>query len=181
MHSFLTENTVRRIAGWCALISLVFAIGMAFEYGRAMSYLHAGILGLLAIAVPVAFVGADMMRANGRRIAASFLLAAGIAMSIGEYLTHFGYTVGSRVADTQQTGVQNATYAAAQKNRESETTNLDLWKQQLKSLLEQNAWAGTVKADGLKAELATLNGRIEDEKKGKRGRVAGCEIGRAHV
>lgn len=174
MHSFLTEDTVRRIAGWCALVSLVFAIGMAFEYGRAMSPLHAGILGLLAIAVPVAFVGSDMMRASGRKTAATCLLVAGVAMSVGEYLTHFGYTVGSRIADTQQTSVLNAAYEASQKNRDSEATNLDIWKQQLKALLEQNAWAATVKADGLRKELATLEERIIEEKKGNRGRRAGC-------
>lgn len=174
MHSFLNEHTVRRVAGWCALVSLIFAIGMAFEYGRAMSWLHAGTLGLLAIAVPVAFIGADMMRNQGRNIAATLLIVAGTAMSIGEYMTHFGYTVGSRIADTQQTGVQNATYKAAQKNRESEVANLELWKQQLKTLLEQNAWAATVKADGLRKELTTLEERIEAEKKGKRGRKEGC-------
>jgi hypothetical protein len=37
-----------------------------------------------------------------------------------------------------------------------------------------NAWAATVKADGLRGQLATLHARIEEEKKGNRGRKAGC-------
>lgn len=165
MHSFLNEDTVRRIAGWCALISLVFAIGMAFEYGRAMSYLHAGILGLLAIAVPVAFVGSDMMRASGRKTAATVLLAAGCALSIGEFCTHFGYTVGTREEDSQQTGVQNATYEAVQQNRASEATNLELWRKQLADLKAANDKIGASNPDGLRAEISVKDEAIRQEER----------------
>lgn len=131
MHNFLTEATIRRVAAVCALFSLVFAMGMAFEYGRAMSWLHAGTLALLAIAVPLAFVGADIVRAYGRRITAGLLVAAGTLMSVGEYGTHFGYTVGSRVTDAQQTSVQNTAWKAVQDNRDSERANREMWVNQL--------------------------------------------------
>ena len=163
MHSFLNEATVRKISGWCALVSLLFAMGMAFEYGRAMSYLHAGTLGLLAIAVPVAFVGADMLRAEGRKIAATMLIVAGTLMSIGEYMTHFGYTVGTRVGDAQQTTATNASYKSVQDNRASEAANLDMWKKQLAALMEQNAWAGSVKAEALRAQVALADKEVADE------------------
>lgn len=180
MHSFLTEQTVRRVSGWCALVSLIFAMGMAFEYGRAMSWLHAGTLGLLAIAVPVAFVGSDLLRANGRKLAATMLLIAGTLMSIGEYATHFGYTVGARVGDAQQTGVQNTNYKAIQDNRAAEASNMVVFKDQLAALTKERAdlisaapWAATVKPDGLKAELAALKERMVAEEAGQRDRKAG--------
>jgi hypothetical protein len=163
MHSAISEKALRKTALYVGLCALLVGMGMAFEYGRAMSMLHAISLGLLAIAVSIAFVAAELYRGEGRNIAATVATIAGVAFSIGEYGTHFGYTVGARVADAQQTTVQNASYAAVQKNRDSEVANLDLWKKQLASLLEANAWAPTIKADGLRAQIAAYDKDIELE------------------
>ncbi|MDE2472398.1 MAG: hypothetical protein KGL35_27630, partial [Bradyrhizobium sp.] len=175
MHSVLSETVVRKVALYVGLAALVVGMGMAFEYGRAMSYLHAVSLGLLAVAVSLAFIGAEMYRQSGRHTAALIATIAGVAFSVGEYGTHFGYTVGTRIADSQQTSVTNATYAAVQKNRDSEGANLDIWKKQLATLMDQNAWATTVKAEALRAEAETLKVRIDEEKAGKRGRAPGCK------
>lgn len=175
MHSALSEVAVRKAALYVGIAALVAGMAMAFEYGRAMSWIHAVSLGLLAIAVSIAFIAAEMYRAKGRKLAGVIATIAGVAFSFGEYGTHFGYTVGSRVADSQQTAVQNAKYDAVQKNRDSEVSNLAMWKDQLAKLTEANAWAATVKADAMRSELATLKGRIDDEKAGKRGRAAGCK------
>ena len=163
MNSALSKESVRKISLYVGLIGLVVGMGMAFEYGRAMSPLHAASLGLLAIVVSIAFIAREVYAAEGKHFAANMALIAGIAFSIGEYGTHFGYTVGTRVAETQQTGVTNATYAAIQKNRDSEVANLDLWKKQLATLLEANAWAATVKADAMRGKLELANKEIADE------------------
>lgn len=163
MHSAISERALRKTALYVGVAALLVGMGMAFEYGRAMSWLHAISLGLLAIAVSIAFVSAELYRSEGRNIAATVATIAGIAFSIGEYGTHFGYTVGTRVAETQQTGVTNATYAAIQKNRDSEVQNLDMWKAQLAKLLEANAWAASVKAEGLRGQLAAMDKDIELE------------------
>lgn len=174
MHSAISETTLRKAALYVGLAALVAGIGMAFEYGRAMSMLHAVSLGLLAVAVSIAFVASELFRGYNRNGFALVCTVAGIAFSVGEYGTHFGYTVGSRVADSQQTAVQNAKYEAVQKNRDSEVSNLAMWKDQLAKLVEQNAWAPTVKADAMRNELSTLRQRVEEEKQGKRKRKAGC-------
>lgn len=163
MHGPLSDTAVRKVALYVGIAALVVGMGMAFEYGRAMSALHAVSLGLLAIAVSLAFIGAGMYAQQGRIAMSWIAVAAGVCFSLGEYGTHFGYTVGARVAETQQTGVTNATYAAIQKNRDSEVSNLDGWKAQLKMLLEQNAWAATVKADALRAKLELADKEISDE------------------
>jgi hypothetical protein len=163
MHSALSETAVRKTALVVGILALVVGMLMAFEYGRAMSMLHAFSLGLLAIAVSIAFIGAEIYRVSGRNTAAMIATVAGVCFSIGEYGTHFGYTVGTRVADTQQTGVQNTKYAEAQKNRDREVANLDLWKSQLATLMEQNAWAATVKADGLRAQIEVAQKEIDLE------------------
>lgn len=174
MHNSLSETALRKAAFWTGLAALVAGIGMAFEYGRAMSMLHAVSLGLLAVAVSIAFVAAEMYRADGRRLAATIATIAGVAFSAGEYGSHFGYTFGSRLTDTQQTTVQNARYDGAQESTKEDKSNLELWKIQLATLLEQDAWTATTKADALQSELATLKERIDSEKSGKRGRNAGC-------
>lgn len=164
MHSAISEHAVRKAALYVGVAALLVGMGMAFEYGRAMSTLHAISLGLLAIAVSIAFIGAELYRAGGRSTAATIATIAGVCFSIGEYGTHFGYTVGTRVSETQQTGVQNTKYAEAQKSRDREVANLDLWKQQLATLMEQNAWAATVKAEGLRAQVEAATMAIEQEK-----------------
>lgn len=174
MNSAISESAVRKAALYVGVAALIVGMGMAFEYGRAMSWLHAFSLSLLAVAVSIAFIGAEMYRNAGRSTAAAVAMIAGVGFSVGEYGTHFGYTVGTRVSETQQTGVTNATYKAIQDNRDREAGNLEMWKKQLATLMEQDAWTATVKADALRDEVASLKGRIEEEKNGKRGRRAGC-------
>lgn len=174
MHASLAENTIKRVALVAGLISLVCGVAMSFEYGRAMSYTHGLLLAMLGVAGAIAFSGADMMRARGRPLVAGIITAAGILCLIGEYTTHFGYTVGSRATDTQQTIMHNANLETLRENRKNEQANLDMWRKQLIELTNANAWAASVKADGLRSELATLSERIEAERAGKRGRAAGC-------
>ena len=115
-----------------------------------------------------------MYRNAGRSTAAAVAMIAGVGFSVGEYGTHFGYTVGTRVSETQQTGVTNATYKAIQDNRDREVANLDMWRKQLNDLTAQNAWAATVKADGLRTQLETANKAIENET-ARKGCKAKCE------
>ena len=175
MHASLAENTIKRVALVAGIISLVCGVAMSFEYGRAMSYTHGLLLAMLGVAGAIAFSGADMMRARGRPLVAGIITAAGILCLIGEYTTHFGYTVGSRATDTQQTIMHNANLETLRENRKNEQANLDMWRKQLIELTNANAWAASVKADGLRSELATLSERIEAERAGKRGRAAGCK------
>lgn len=173
MHANIGEAQLKKVALYAGLLALVTGIGMAFEYGRAMSWLHAVSLSLLAVAGSLGFVGADLLRSKGRKVAGTVLSAATVCLLLAEYGTHFGYTVGHRARDQQETTVQNATHRAVQENREGEKTNLALWQEQLKTLMAQNAWATTVKADGLRAELKDLQDRMAKEEQGQRGRKAG--------
>jgi len=163
MHASVAEATLKRVALIAGLITLACGVAMSFEYGRAMSYTHAVLLAMLGVAGAIAFSGADMMRARGRNILAGIITTAGVACLIGEYTTHFGYTVGSRATDTQQTMVHNAAFKSIQDNRANEQANLDLWRKQLADLIAANAWAATVKADGLRAQLESHDKAIELE------------------
>lgn len=163
MHHSVAETTIKKVALIAGVLALVCGVAMSFEYGRAMSYTHAVLLSLLGVAGAIAFSGADMMRARGRSTLAGVLVVAGIAALIGEYTTHFGYTVGSRATDTQQTLAQNVSYKSLQENRADERANLEMWRKQLADLTAANAWAATVKADGLRAQLESHDKAIELE------------------
>jgi hypothetical protein len=163
MHHSVAESTIKRIALVAGVVTLICGVAMSFEYGRAMSYTHAVLLAMLGVGGAIAFSGADMMRARGRNLLAGIITGAGVLCLIGEYTTHFGYTVGSRATDTQQTMVLNASYKAVQDNREAEKANLDMWRKQLADLMSANAWAATVKADGLRAQLESHDKAIQLE------------------
>lgn len=173
MHHSMAEATLKRVALIAGLAALACGTLMSFAYGSAMSYTHGVLLSLLAVGAAIAFPGADMMRARGRRMLAGILTVAGVACMVGEYTTHFGYTVGSRATDTQQTLHHNVNLQTIQENRRNEQANLDMWRKQLSDLMAANAWATTVKADGLRDELATLKDRMAKEEQGQRGRKAG--------
>jgi ribosomal protein L37AE/L43A len=164
MHAVpFADQKIKKIAMYAGCVALAAGIGMAFEYGRAMSWLHAVSLSLLAIGGSLAFLGSDLLRAAGRPLAPRIIAGLGIILLAGEYGTHFGYTVGHRVRDTQETGVQNTNYKDAQDNKASERVNLDMWREQLKNLLAQNAWAPTVKADAMRDELNAMDEAIRQE------------------
>lgn len=174
MHKVLSADAVRRVALAIGVAALGVGMAMAFEYGRAMSLLHALSLSLLAIVVSLAFIGAELYRAAGRTVMAVIATGAGFSFSAGEYGTHFGYTVGTRASETQQTGVTNAAYQARQDNRDREASNLDMWRKQLADLTAEAPWAASVTADGLRAQMEAMDKAIELET-GRGGCKSRCQ------
>lgn len=159
---------------YLGLITLAVAAAMSFDFGWSISGKHAIFLMCLSAIAAFGPEAAYSQWVEGRK-AISIILAAICLPLLGiEFYTHAGYTAGLRGTNIETATVQNTKYAGAQEAVTEDKTNLELWKKQLASLLEQDAWTATVKADGLRGELATIKDRIEAEKKGQRGRKAGC-------
>jgi hypothetical protein len=59
--------------------------------------------------------------------------------------------------------VQNTRFDAANDAVTDDKANVALWRKQLAALIEQNAWAGTIKADGLRASLNAAQKAIDLE------------------
>lgn len=156
------------------LASLAAAAAMSFDFGWQVSTKHALFLAVLTVVAAFGPMAAEMLWGKGRKgpaIAAAVICFPLLGI---EFYSHAGYTAGLRGHSIETATVQNTRFDAANEAVTDDKANVALWRKQLATLLEQNAWAGTVKADGLKAELQTLIDRIEDEKKGNRGRKAGC-------
>jgi hypothetical protein len=164
MHAPITDiHTLKRVCLWLGIAGLLVGCAMTFEFGRAMSYWHAISLCILSVAVALMWPFVDHLWRQNSRIAAVIIGVFASAFTLAEFGSHLGYTVGHRVRDSQETGVQNVTYQQAQDSLSSETENLKLWRDQLAKLQEQHAWAPTVSADGLRAKLASHDKAIQLE------------------
>ena len=170
----LDIDRIKRMLIILGAIGLVSGAWMAFSFGASMSLAHAVTLALLSCVVAVMPTVIDHLRRLGRKPAAGALALIAVLFTGVEYFSHLGYTIGHRVADTEQTGVQNTRYTDTREAVVDHKANLAMWQERLKTLTGQHAWAPVTKADGLRSELATLRARVEEEKKGTRGRKAGC-------
>ena len=150
---------------WLALgaVALFVDAAIAAKYGWTQTALHAAGFGLCAIFFAFLPDQAALMWEQRKRLASLAVWMICIPLGAMAYWSHLGYGAGVRVGDIQQTGVQNSLHKAVNANADSERANLDAWKKQLASLMEANAWAATVKADGLRAQLESHDKAIELE------------------
>lgn len=153
-----------------ALCAMAVDAGISYEFGSTLSYLHAGGFALVALAFCILPDVAALEWRKGRKVAGGWIGVACVPLGLVAFLTHVGYSASIRVGDMQQASVQNTTYAAMQDAVVEEKANLDMWRKQLADLKDQNGWAASVTADGLRASLSSADKAIELE--GKRG---GCK------
>lgn len=150
---------------WLALGlgSLAAAAAMSFDFGYGVSVKHAVFLAILSIVAAFGPMAAEMLWGRGRRgpaIAAAVICVPLLGI---EFYSHAGFTAGLRGSNIETATVQNTRYDAANDAVSDDKANVALWRKQLASLLEQNAWAGTVKADGLRAQLDAAQKAIDLE------------------
>lgn len=171
MHAMpLNFQTLQKVFLGVGVVGLIISCMMTYKFGATMSWLHAVALCLVTIAAAFIFPAQKLIQDMGLGGKGRAMKAAGIFFVCLELFSHLGYTIGMREKSTQEATVQTAAYKNTQEAVDSEKTNLAFWREQLKTLQDQNAWASTVTADGLRAQLATAEKRIADE--GKRG---GCK------
>lgn len=147
--------------GVAALISGAL---MSFSFGAAMSLAHGVTLGLLTFVAAFMFPLIDQLRINGAsKLKTGALTALAIVFLGAELFSHVGYTVGTRVENTEMTGVQNTKYTDTREAVVDHKANLVMWKDRLAKLTEQNGWSVTTTADALRAQLETAQKAIDLE------------------
>ena len=145
------------------LSSLTAAAAMSFDFGWQTSVKHAVFLAFLTVVAAFGPMAAEMLWGKGRKgpaIAAALICAPLLGI---EFYSHAGYTAGLRGHNIETASVQNTRYDAANEAVTDDKANVSLWRKQLATLLEQNAWAGTVKADGLRSQLDAAQKAIDLE------------------
>ena len=162
---------------WARAGVIVLCVGaaMSADFGMQVSWKHAlflaGVTFVAAFGPEAAYKAFQM----GKYGIASVAVVVSAMLLIIQFGVDQSYTAGIRGLNRDETRVANVIYDGAQDATKEDKANLEMWRKQLATLTEQNAWAPTVKAEALRAEAETLKGRIEEEKAGKRGRAAGCK------
>lgn len=161
---------------WLAMGTLALAVDawLCYQYGVTQTVGHGIGFAVVALVFSQLPDGAYEEWTKGHKVSGAILGIICIPLGIVAYQSHIGYGAGVRLGDIKQASMQDARYDGAQATAKERAANLDLWRKQLSDLIERDAWTGTVTADALRAELATLGERIASEKDGKRGRRAGC-------
>jgi hypothetical protein len=160
--------------GWAwarvGLCILFIAAAMSFDFGYQVSFKHGAFLAGLTF---VAAFGPDAAHKafQDKRWASGIAITAGAIICLGlELVSHQSYTAGIRGDNITTAKVQNAKYSGAQEAVSEDKTNLEMWRKRLAALETEHAWAATVTAEALRAQLASANLAIELE--AKRG---GCK------
>lgn len=146
-----------------ALCAMVVDAGISYEFGRTLSYLHAAGFALVALAFCILPDVSALEFRKGRKTVGGWIAFACLPLGFVAFLTHVGYSASIRVGDMQQASVHNAKFEDARTGLESDRKNLDMWRKQLDQLTTDNAWAATVRADGLRTQLETASKEIENE------------------
>lgn len=150
---------------WLALglVSLAAAAAMSFSFGWDVSVKHALFLAVLSVVAAFGPMAAEMLWGRGRKGPAIATALICVPLLGIEFYSHAGFTAGLRGSNIETASVQNTRYDGAQNAVADHETNIKLWREQLATLLAQNAWAATVKADGLRARLDAAQKAIDLE------------------
>ncbi len=163
-----------------AVAAIAVDAGVSYQYGKSMTLLHGIGFAIVAIAFCLLPDVAVTEWRKGNKHGAWPVALGSLVLGLVALQSHIGYGGGVRLKEMQQTGFQHAKATDVRKVADSEAQNLAMWRKSLEEKQAEYAaakqafpWVSTVKADGLKAQLATLQERMTAEEKGKRGRAAG--------
>lgn len=163
-----------RVWARAGFIVLVIGMAMTFDFGRQISWKH-GIF-LAGLTFVAAFGPEAAYRAFEMRKYAIGLLASVFAATLltVEFAVDQSYTAGLRGQNRDEAMVQNSKYDGAQEAAKEDKANLTLWESQLAKLMEQNAWAASVKAEALRDQVVSANKEIalETERGGCKSKCA---------
>lgn len=157
-------DRIKKLMLIVSAVALVAGAWMSFSFGAAMSLAHGITLALLSIVAAFMFVLIDHLKANGLATwKAGALTGVACLFLTAEFFSHVGYTIGTRVENTEMTSVQNVKYEDSREQVTDNKANLKMWRERLSKLQAENGWTATVTADALRAKLPSLNLAIEQE------------------
>jgi len=143
-------------------IGLLSGAWMSFSFGAAMTLAHGITLALLTCLAAIMFTAIDWLKAGGLAgWKVKTLTGLAVVFLGAELFSHVGYTVGTRVENTEMTGVQNVKYSDTREQVVDNKANLKMWQERLTQL----KWNGVVTADALRAKLPGLELAIAQESK----------------
>ena len=152
--------------------SLAAAAAMSFDFGWQVSTKHALFLAILTVVAAFGPMASEMLWGKGRKGPAIATALICVPLLGIEFYSHAGYTAGLRGSNIETASVQNTRYDGAQDDVRRTRGELALLMGTLEHLQKDAPWAATVKADGLRAQAATLETAIAEEGNARNG---GCK------
>jgi hypothetical protein len=160
MHSLPVSDRYVQLGLYIvAGVGLLFGARMAYKFGAEMSSLHGVFLVLVAVLAALVLPVRDVIAANGWRSTAkgcTYVLAP--LLIFGEFFSHLGYTFGQRDGNVSTAIHQTVALREQGESLAEAKASLTRWQQRLADLEKRNAWMPTVTADGLRADLAAMEG-----------------------
>jgi leucyl-tRNA synthetase len=139
---------------------------MAYKFGAEMSFEHGVFLVLVAVLAALVLPVRDVIAANGWRSTAkgcTYVLAP--LLIFGEFFSHLGYTFGQRDGNVSTAIHQTVALREQGESLAEAKASLTRWQQRLADLEQRNAWVPTVTADGIRAQIDTMDEAIRQEER----------------
>lgn len=159
-----------------AILGVLLLIGdtlLSAKFGWTISAEAMFIVAAISLASGILPVVAwFFLRAGHRPVAGAIFTAWAVFAFPFNVYSNMGVATANRMGEVQKAGLQETTYNERKKSVAESEAKLDLFTKQLNTLLEQNAWAASVTADGLREQSATLAKAIESEGSKRNG---GCK------
>jgi hypothetical protein len=136
---------------------------LSFKFGSTISWEMAIIVAAISIASGFLLVVALYFHKAGIKNLGRGLAVAWVMAFAFNVWSNMGVSTANRMGEVQQASLQKATYEGRQNKIEESERSLKVFEANLARLLEDNAWAASVTADGLRAQSATLDRAIAQE------------------
>ncbi len=146
-----------------AVGALVVDAALSYQYGITQTTWHGLGFAFLAVFFSQLPDAAMSQWERGNKVFAVVIALGAIPIGAMAFYSHIGYAAGIRVGDVQQSEVQNISFADARKSVEDNESALKMWHDRMAKLTAEQPWAATVKADGLRGDLAAAEKAIELE------------------
>lgn len=154
------------------MLSLVLIAGdtwLSTKFGASIAWEMAVVYAAISIASGMLLVIAWYFRKLGVRALGNGLACAWAVAFVFNVWSNMGVSTSNRMGEVQRAGVMKTIFEGHGKKITENENSLKLFNEQLASLLEQNQWAGTVTADGLKKQVEDLKRSEAAE-----SRLGGC-------
>lgn len=149
-------QTLARRLGWLFTLLAASMSGYAgWMFGGDSTFaaiVLAALLAGLTVAVAVMLSFIDAAWSAGERGMAAALVVVFLAMVVGEYASHVGFSTSHRAANIERASIQTVRYEDTRDAVMEGKTNLAMWQDRLAKLEAQHAWAASVTADALRAQ-----------------------------
>jgi hypothetical protein len=151
------------------LMALVGDAWLSIKFGASNSVEMAIIYGVISVASGLILVAALFFNRIGWKWIGRGLAVLWVPVFGFNVLSNMGVATANRMGEVQSAQVQQTNYAEQQASVAEAKRSLELFQGQLAGLLVANAWAGEVKADGLRAQIDDLRKAEAAE-----ARLGGC-------